>query len=71
MPRSTRKKKTRSAKGAAGPPKTEDYLPDAGAITEVKELVSPRGKRYEVIVSTELDPYETGPEEQPEPEGRK
>ena len=71
MPRSRRKKKTRSAKTAPAPPRPVDYLPDAGAIAEVKELVSPRGKRYEVIVSTELDPYETGPEEQPETEDRK
>lgn len=64
MQRPTKKKRKAkdktSATGAASSDRTppEDYLPDAKDVTEVKELVSPRGNRYTVLVSTERDPYD-------------
>jgi hypothetical protein len=46
------KRKTRS------PPKPRPGLPDPGSVLSEATFVSPKGKRYRVLKTTEEDPYD-------------
>ncbi|MGC2774653.1 MAG: hypothetical protein WA418_03345 [Bradyrhizobium sp.] len=38
--------------------KTKAWLPDASSVVGEKALISPKGRKYRVLTTTELDPYD-------------
>jgi hypothetical protein len=43
--------------------KRKAWLPEKSSVIEEKALVSPKGRKYRIVTTTEMDPYDRPPGE--------